>query len=69
MTKRAFELIGWWLFVVSAIGFIIVSVGSFWGMLASIAFLVACFSFLVPYYFDLEDPKSEEKKNGAAGEN
>ena len=50
MRKRHFELIGWWLFVISALGFVIASVGTFWSMIASLAFLAACVFFLIPYY-------------------
>lgn len=55
MRKRHFELIGWWLFVISALGFVIASVGTFWGMLGSLAFLAACIFFLIPYYVAIKD--------------
>lgn len=50
MSDRTYELIGWWLFIVSAIGFIIASIGSFWGMFGSVFFLLACIFFIIPYY-------------------
>lgn len=55
MRKRHFELIGWWLFVISALGFVIASVGTFWSMIASLAFLAACVFFLIPYYAKVRD--------------
>ena len=55
MRKRHFELIGWWLFVISALGFVIASVGTFWSMIASLAFLAACVFFLIPYYVNIRD--------------
>lgn len=50
MKKHHFEIAGWLLFIVSATGFIIASVGSFWGMFGSVFFLIACLVFLVPYF-------------------
>ena len=50
MKKHHFEIAGWLLFIVSATGFIIASIGSFWGMFGSIFFLIACLVFLVPYF-------------------
>ena len=55
MRKRHFELIGWWLFVISALGFVIASVGTFWSMIASLAFLAACVFFLIPYYVNIRE--------------
>jgi len=42
-------LIGWLLFIVSAIGFIIASWGEFWPMFGSVFFLLACLVFLIPF--------------------
>ena len=50
MKNRRIELIGWLLFVVSALGFCIASIGSFWGMFGSIFFLLACIIFLIPFF-------------------
>jgi len=50
MKNRRIELIGWLLFVVSALGFCIESIGSFWGMFGSIFFLLACIIFLIPFF-------------------
>ena len=45
--NKILELIGWIFFVISAIGFIIQNkTKSFWGMFASIAFLLGCVFFL-----------------------
>ena len=49
MKDRNINLAGWILFVKSAIGFIISSVGSFWVMFGSVFFLIACFVFLIPF--------------------
>jgi hypothetical protein len=48
--KRHFEIAGWLLFIVSALGFTIASISSFWGLFGSLFFLVACLVFLVPYF-------------------
>lgn len=50
MKKHHFEIAGWLLFIISSIGFMIASVGSFWGMFGSVFFFVACLVFLVPYF-------------------
>ncbi len=49
MSKDFINIIGWILFTISAIGFIIASVGNFWPMLASLFFLAGCVIFLIPY--------------------
>ena len=51
MTNNKINFIGWILFIVSAIAFIIASVGSFWSMFGSVFFLVACLIFLIPFSF------------------
>ena len=33
-----------------AIGFIIASIGSFWSMVGSVFFLLACLVFLIPFF-------------------
>ncbi len=45
------NLVGWWLFVISALFFIATSlrVGDMLGLLGALFFLVACFVFLLPY--------------------
>ncbi len=48
MSDRNLILLGWILFIVSALGFIVASWGDFWGMFGSIFFLLACFVFLIP---------------------
>jgi hypothetical protein len=49
--EQRINLIGWWLFVISALFFIAASVraGDMLGLLGSLFFLVACFIFLIPY--------------------
>jgi hypothetical protein len=44
-------LVGWWLFVISALFFTATSLraGDMLGLLGSLFFLVACFIFLIPY--------------------
>jgi len=50
---RRMELIGWWMFVISAIFFIWASVksGDIHALLGGVFFLLACVAFLLPYYF------------------
>lgn len=50
MSNRHITLIGWGLFLVSAIGFCIASIGDFWAMFGSVFFLIACLVFLIPYF-------------------
>ena len=50
MSNNTINLIGWTLFIFSAIGFIIASIGSFWGMFGGVFFLVACLVLLVPFF-------------------
>ena len=50
MSDNTINLIGWILVFISAIGFIISSIGSFWAMFGSVFFLVACLVFLIPVF-------------------
>ncbi len=50
MSNNQTNFIGWILFILSALGFIIASIGNFWGMVGSIFFLAACFVFLIPFF-------------------
>ncbi len=50
MSNRTITLIGWILFITSAIGFCIASVGDFWAMFGSVFFLLACLVFLIPLF-------------------
>ncbi len=49
--EHRINLIGWWLFVISALFFIAASVraGDMLGLAGALFFLVACFVFLLPY--------------------
>ncbi|EFL90494.1 hypothetical protein [Ahrensia sp. R2A130] len=49
ISNRRIDLIGWLLFVISACGFIMASIGNFWAMFGSIFFLLACLMFLITY--------------------
>jgi len=49
MNNDFINIIGWILFIISASGFIIASVGNFWSMFGSLFFLAACLVFLIPY--------------------
>jgi hypothetical protein len=49
MTNHQINFIGWILFVISAIGFCIASIGSFCGMFGSVFFLIACLVFMIPF--------------------
>ena len=50
MNNNKINILGWMLFIVSAVGFIISSIDNFWGMFGSVFFLIACIVFLVPYF-------------------
>ena len=50
MKNRNINLLGWSLFIVSAFGFIISSIGNFWAMFGGIFFLLACIIFLIPFF-------------------
>ena len=54
MKNKHINMLGWGLFIVSAIGFCIASIGSFWSMFGSIFFLVACLVFLIPFFINEE---------------
>ena len=50
MINNQINFMGWILFILSAVSFIIASIGSSWGMLGSIFFSVACLVFLIPFF-------------------
>ena len=50
ISNRQIDFIGWILFIVSACGFIIASIGSFWAMFGSVFFLLACLIFIIPFF-------------------
>ena len=50
MSNKKINFLGWVLFIVSAIGFTISSIGNFWAMFGSIFFFVACIVFLIPFF-------------------
>jgi hypothetical protein len=50
MSDNQINFIGWILFTISAIGFIIASSGNFWSMFGSVAFFVACIIFMIPFF-------------------
>ena len=50
MSNNKINILGWVLFIVSAAGSIISSIGNFWGMFGSVVFLIACIVFLIPYF-------------------
>jgi hypothetical protein len=49
--ENRINLVGWWLFVISALFFTATSLraGDMLSLLGSLFFLVACFVFLIPY--------------------
>ena len=49
-TNKRLELIGWVIFILSAIGFIIQNKNSFWGIFASICFLIGSLFFISSLY-------------------
>ncbi|MFD0860206.1 cytochrome oxidase subunit III [Roseovarius aquimarinus] len=50
MSDHQINFLGWGLFLVSAVGFCIASIGHFWAMFGSVFFLVACLVFMIPYF-------------------
>ena len=50
MKNKNINLLGWILFIVTAIGFTISSIDNFWAMFGSLFFLVACIVFLIPFF-------------------
>jgi hypothetical protein len=50
MNNNKINILGWILFIVSAICFMISSIGNFWGMFGSVFFLMACMVFLIPFF-------------------
>ena len=57
MNNNKINILGWILFIVSAICFIISSVGNFWGMFESVFFLMACMVFLIPFLERIRNEK------------
>jgi len=49
MTTHHINFIGWILFVVSAIGFCVASLGGFGALFGSMFFLLACWMFMIPF--------------------
>jgi len=49
MKSKSRDFIGWILFLISAFGFCIASVGNFWAMFGSVFFLMGCIVFLIPF--------------------
>ena len=49
MNTKIINIAGWVLFLISAIGFIMSSLGNFWAMFGSAFFCVGCLVFLIPY--------------------
>jgi len=50
MNNNKINILGWMLFIVSAVGFIISSIDNAWAMFGSVVFLIACIVFLIPYF-------------------
>ncbi len=50
ISNRQIDLLGWLLFTISAISFVVASVGNFWAMTGSMFFLVACLVFIIPFF-------------------
>ncbi len=50
MSKNTINLIGWILFIISAIGSVIFSFGNFSAMFGSVFFLFACLVFLITFF-------------------
>lgn len=50
ISNRQIDFLGWLLFTISAISFVVASVGNFWAMTGSMFFLVACLVFIIPFF-------------------
>ncbi|MGB0843435.1 MAG: cytochrome oxidase subunit III [Alphaproteobacteria bacterium] len=52
MSDNQINFIGWILFIVSAIGFLVSSLksGDPWAIMGSAFFLIACLVFLIPFF-------------------
>jgi hypothetical protein len=50
VSNHQINFVGWILFVISAAGFCIASIGSFWAMFGSVFFLIACLVFIIPFF-------------------
>ena len=53
--RSTFEIAGWIVFLLCACCFVITSIGSFWGMVGSLLFLLGCVLFLVPFVIRTKD--------------
>ena len=61
--NKYINFFGWILFAVSAIGFCIASIGSFWSMFGSSFFLVGCLVFFIPFFRKEEKEQSNTNWN------
>jgi F0F1-type ATP synthase assembly protein I len=54
--ERKILILGWLLFIVSAVGFIASSLrsGDLLGLIGGVFFLLACFVFLVPFFWKFD---------------
>ena len=50
MNIKIINIIGWFLFLISSIGFIMSSLGNFWAMFGSVFFFIGCIVFLIPFF-------------------
>ena len=50
MNIKIINTVGWVLFLISAIGFIMSSFGNFWEMFVSVFFFTGCTVFLIPFF-------------------
>jgi hypothetical protein len=50
ISNRQIDFLGWLLFVLSALCFIVASIGNFWAMSGSLFFLLACVVFIIPFF-------------------
>ena len=64
MTDHKINFLGWILFLISAIGFCIASIGSFWGMFGSLFFLIACLVFMIPFFRRTKTSKEDLAQSG-----
>ncbi len=50
MSNEKLNLLGWVLFTLCAVAYLVGSIGNFWFELGSTFFLLACFVFLIPFF-------------------
>lgn len=50
ISNRQIDFAGWVLFTLSAVCFVVASIGNVWALSGAIFFLVACLVFIIPFF-------------------